>query len=61
MDNHWRFVLEAVYMVPRNRDSMKCKVFWAIEISRTSRSNKIACYKLYEIPCFRQKTNIVEC
>jgi hypothetical protein len=23
-------------------------------------ANKIACYTLYEIPCFRQKTNVVE-
>jgi hypothetical protein len=53
--------LGAVYMAPLTRDSMKCEVFWAIEISRTSRSNKIAGYKLYEIPCFRQKTNVVEC
>jgi hypothetical protein len=48
-------ILRAVYMVPLTRNSMKCDVFWAIEISRTSWSNKIACYKLYEIPCFRQK------
>jgi hypothetical protein len=33
---------------------MKCDVFWAIEISRTSWSNKIACYKLYEIPFQKQ-------
>ena len=36
-------------------------VFWAIEISLTLWSNKTACYKLYEILCFRQKTNVVEC
>jgi hypothetical protein len=40
--------LGAVYMVPLTRDSMKCDVFLAIEISRSSCCNKIACYKLYE-------------
>jgi hypothetical protein len=50
---------EAVYMVPLTRNSIKCEVFWAIEISRTSWSNKVACYKLYQIPCFRQKTMLL--
>jgi hypothetical protein len=44
---------------PAYQDSIKCEVFWAIEISLTSWSNKISCYKLYEIPCFRQKKEML--